>query len=369
MDSEKRFELISRNTEEVLTAEDLRRFLDEGTKLQHYIGFEISGPVHLGTASTAIKIADFQQAKVDCSIYLASWHAWINNKLDGDLDTIERVGVGYFKESMKASLEAFGADAEKVEFISGKELYHHNDEYWKTVVEVSKHLTLHRALRAITIMGRKEGENVDLGSLLYAPMQVADIFNQGIHIAHSGIDQRKAHVIARETAEKISSKPQKPVAVHGTLILGLQKPSEWPVPKERLQQLLSEQKMSKSVPNSSIWLHESEEAIREKINHAFCQERETSFNPVLDWCKKLLFYNPKFSLHVERPAKFGGNAGYHSFTELESDFAAGKLHPMDLKSAVAPAIAKLTAPARKRLSSPKNVKLREELEGILEQRK
>jgi len=45
---EKKLELILRNTEEVLTEKDLKALLQSGTKLRHYIGFEISGKVHLG---------------------------------------------------------------------------------------------------------------------------------------------------------------------------------------------------------------------------------------------------------------------------------------------------------------------------------
>jgi tyrosyl-tRNA synthetase len=70
MDSETKFDLITRNTEEVLTPEDLKNFIETGVPLKHYIGFEISGKVHLGTGlMTGLKVADFQKAGVDCSIF------------------------------------------------------------------------------------------------------------------------------------------------------------------------------------------------------------------------------------------------------------------------------------------------------------
>lgn len=377
MDSKTRFDLITRNLDEVLTPQDLQSQLDTGVPMKHYIGFEISGHVHLGTGlSSGQKIADFQRAKVDCSIYLASYHAWINNKLDGELETIRRVAVGYFKEGMKVSLECAGADPEKVKFVTGDELYHHNDLYWQTVIDVSKQLTLNRALRSITIMGRKEGENVSLSSLFYAPMQVADIFIQDLNLAHSGMDQRKAQVIAREVAESLHFSPLKrdgktvkPIALHHHLLLGLQKPSVWPVPKEELQELWSSMKMSKSVPNSAVFVHDSEEEIRSKLNKAFCMEKEVEFNPVLDWAKHLVFSKDKAELPVERPAKFGGSVTYASYAELESDFVAGKLHPMDLKSAMAEKLIKILAPARKRFSQPKFQKMKEELVAIKDAKK
>jgi len=162
MDSQKRYDLITKGTQEVLTPEDLKWMLDVGMPLKHYIGFEISGKVHLGTGlMTGKKIADFQKAGVECSCYLATWHAWINNKFGGDLDVIRKAS-GYFGESLKASIAAMGGDPAKVKFITGDELYHNNDNFWQTTIDVAKHTTLNRALRSISIMGRDEGNDVPL---------------------------------------------------------------------------------------------------------------------------------------------------------------------------------------------------------------
>src|SRR3989344_3646872 len=204
MDSESGLQLILRNTEEVMTLEDLRRFLETGMKLKHYIGFEISGKIHLGTGLMCMsKVKDFADAGVDVSLFLADWHAWINDKLGGDMEVIKKVAGDYFKEGLKASFECFGGDSEKLKFVLGSDLYHHNDDYWATVIDVSKNTTLGRMQRSITIMGRKEGEQVDFAKMLYPPMQVADIFIQGINLPHAGLDQRKAQVIAREVANQM----------------------------------------------------------------------------------------------------------------------------------------------------------------------
>ncbi|MFH0714290.1 MAG: tyrosine--tRNA ligase [Candidatus Diapherotrites archaeon] len=374
MDVEKRIELICRNTEEVMTVDDLRSFLENGIPLKHYIGFEISGKIHLGSGTQSMsKVKDFMDAGAQCSIFLADWHTWINDKLGGDMDTIQRVAVGYFKEGMKASLECVGGDSEKLKFVLGSELYHNNDEYWQTMIDVSKNTSLARMQRSITIMGRKEGENVDFAKLIYPPMQVADIFAQGITLAHAGLDQRKAQVIARDVAEKLKVKSLKdkkgnkikPIAIHHHLLLGLQKPPMWPVPKEQLQELWSSMKMSKSIPSSAVFIHDSPEEIRSKLNKAFCPEKETEFNPVLDWTKNLLFRSENSSLHIERPAKFGGNIDYASYSELESGFAQGKLHPMDLKNAVADGFVQFLKPARDHFEKPKNKKMLEELNSLM----
>jgi len=374
MDVQKRFELIKNNTEEIMTEEDLKLLLDSGTAIKHYIGFEISGKIHLGTGLMCMsKVKDFMDAGIDCSIFLADWQSWINDKLGGDREVIKKVAGGYFKEGLKASLKCFGGDPEKLKFILGSDLYHNNDEYWATMVDISKNTSLARMMRSITIMGRKEGESVDFAKLIYPPMQVADIFIQGINLPHAGLDQRKAQVIAREVALKIKTKPlldkegnqMKPVAVHHHLILGLGKPPVWPVPKEQLQELWSVLKMSKSKPDTCIFIHDSPEEIKRKINQAFCLEGEVEFNPILDWVKYLIFRDADSKLEIKRPEKFGGDVTYTSYKDLEKDFAGKKLHPMDLKSSVSDKLIQILEPARKHFEQPKVKKMLEDLEKLI----
>lgn len=374
MKPEERLELIKRNTEEIMTEEDLLILLKNNQKLKHYIGFEISGKPHLGHGLVCMsKVKDLVDAGVDCSIFLADWHSWINDKLGGDMKVIQKVAVNYFKEALIAAYKCVGGNPKDLKFILGSELYHNNDKYWETVVDISKNTTLGRISRSITIMGRKEGEGVDFAKMLYPPMQVADIFSQGINLPHAGLDQRKAQVIAREVALKLKINPLldnkknkiKPVAIHGHLILGLQKPPVWPVPKDKLQELWSQMKMSKSIPNSAIYMTDNEEEIKKKINSAFCPEGEIEFNPLLDWAKYLVFINDKSKLEVKRQEKFGGDITYNSYEDLEKDFANKKLHPMDLKSAMANKLVNILQPAIKHFSTPKMKKAKEEMEKLI----
>lgn len=372
---EERLELIKRNTEEVLGEEELKQFLENKEKIKHYIGFEISNKPHIGHGLVCMaKVKDFMDADIEPTIFLADWHSWINDKLGGDMDLIQKVGVPYFKECIKAAFKCVGGDPEKLKFVLGSELYHNNDLYWTTLIDVSKNTTLARMLRSITIAGRQEGESVDFAKLLYPPMQVADIFIQDVKLAHSGLDQRKAHVIAREVAESLTFKPLKskkgdkikPCAVHGHLILGLQKPSVWPVPKDNLQEFRAQMKMSKSIPNSAVYMDDSEEQIKDKINKAFCLEGETDYNPILDWCKYIVFgIGDSPELLIKRPQKFGGDISYDSYKKLERDFAEKKVHPMDLKNAVAQKIVEIMKPATEHLAQSKIRKLKEEMDKAI----
>jgi tyrosyl-tRNA synthetase len=373
-DVSRRLELIMRNVEETLTTADLEKLLARGEQIQHYIGFEISGKIHLGSGLMCMsKIRDFMDAGVDCSIFLADWHTWINDKLGGDRDTIRQVAVNYFKEGMKASLLCLGRDPEKLKFVLGSELYEEPNDFWATVIDVSKNTSLARMQRSITILGRKEGDAVDFAKLIYPAMQVADIFTMQVNLAQSGMDQRKAHVIARDTALHMRINPLrdsdgrqiKPVAIHHHLLLGLRKPPTWPPPAGNRQEFWASMKMSKSDPSSAIFIHDSEDEIRTKIRKAFCPPGEVEFNPVLDWAKYLVFNERGTVMRVDRTAENGGPASYDGFEEVADAYRSGSLHPMDLKSGVAESLVRLLTPAREHFQKPGPRAMLEELDQLM----
>ncbi len=362
MDDQK-FNLISRNLDEVLTPEELKELIKSGKSLKHYIGFEISGKVHLGTGIlTMLKIKDLQEVGVEVTVFLADWHTWLNKKLDGTLETATKMARSYFEEGLKASALCVGADPEKIKFILGSELYKEDPEYWATVIRVAKATTLARMLRSTTIMGRKEGEISDSAMLIYPAMQAADIFTMKINITHSGTDQRNVHVVARDTAKDLGQ--QKPVAIHHHLLQGLLKPAVWPIPEENREETVMAMKMSKSKPDSAVFITDSPEEIRRKVGNAFCPEGEVKFNPILDWAKHLIFYQQDSILEIERPEKWGGNLTYKNYEQLEKDYAEKQLHPQDLKSAVAEWLIKKLEPARKYFEDPKRKSALEEIQKL-----
>jgi tyrosyl-tRNA synthetase len=368
-----RLALIERNTVEVMGRDDLIRLLEAGAPIKHYIGMEISGLIHLGTGLVCMsKVADFQRAGLKTSVELADWHTWINDKLGGDPDWIREVAGGYFTEGLKASLECVGGDPDAVDFVLGSDLYHHNDAYWVTLVEVSKNISLARVLRSISIMGRREGESVDFAKLLYPSMQVADIFIQGVTLAHAGLEQRKAHVIARDVALHLRTsplrgpdgRPMKPIAVHHPIILGLNKPPVWPIPEGDGEERAT-LKMSKSQAGSAIFIHDSPEEIRAKIQKAFCPPQETRYNPILDYAHRLVL-GIRGELVVERSEAHGGTVTFDSYPELEQAYASGALHPADLKNAVASHLIDMLGPARAHFEDPRVAGMLAQLKARLE---
>lgn len=358
---DRRVSLITHNLQEILTEERLREYLEKDIPLRHYIGFEISGEIHLGTGIQCMaKVADFQKAGVECTIFLADWHSWINDKLGGDIERIRAFAYDYFAVGLKACLEAVGGDSEGVKLVLGSDLYRNSPDYWTAFVEVSKNTTLKRILRSITIMGRAEGEAVDFAKLIYPPMQAADIYALGVNLAHAGVDQRKAHVIAMDVANQMKALPLTapdgksiaPLSVHHKLLLGLGKPPTWPIDPNNKQEAWAAMKMSKSKPDTAVFITDEPKEIARKIKKAFCPEGEVEFNPVLDWANNLIFQLGRGPLKIERKPEWGGDLCYETYEQLKVDFAEKQLHPMDLKTAVSASIAELLAPVRERFEEP-----------------
>lgn len=242
-------------------------------------------------------------------------------------------------------LKALGVNIERIKFEKAEDLMDDLD-YWGTVINVAKNVTLARVKRAMSIMGRKmDDAEADYSKTLYPCIQVADILYSGFKLCLGGTDQRRAHVLARELAPKFGLE-WKPVAIHTPLLIGLQGLSRMDIGRVD-EDALMEAKMSKSKPQTAIFIHDSPEEIRKKISEAFCPPKQVEFNPVLEINRLLLLSRSGSSLHVERKEKFGGSVDFTSFDELKSAYASGKLHPLDLKQATAETLINLLKNVRK----------------------
>ncbi|PIU21658.1 MAG: tyrosine--tRNA ligase [Candidatus Diapherotrites archaeon CG08_land_8_20_14_0_20_34_12] len=330
MDSEKRFELVKSIGEEIITEEELKTLLETNDKPIAYDGFEPSGLAHLPFGVyRALTLKKLLEANVHFKLYLADYFAFVNNKLEGDLNLINTCG-DYFIEVWKAA----GIPIKKVEIIKASELMD-SLKYWNRVLTVAKNMTLNRTKRAMSIAGRKETDELHTAQLFYPAMQVADIFEMDVDICQLGLDQRRANILAREVAEKMHWK--KPVALHHHMLLGLQG-------LDKSGDVI-DSKMSKSKPETCIFVHDSFEEIKKKINTAYCLPKDIVNNPLLDYSKHIIFQEFK-EMKIERPEKFGGNLAFNSYAELETAFASGNLHPLDLKNGVSFYLNELIKPIR-----------------------
>lgn len=338
MDIEERMDLIKSVGEEIITEQELRELLETKTHPVAYDGFEPSGLAHLPFGVfRPLLLQDLVKAGIHFKLYIADWFGWLNNKMGGDLDKIKKVGE-YFIEVWKAAGVGKG-----VEFVWASEVMA-DREYWKKAILIAKNTTVNRANRMLTIMGRTQGEMQEIAQYFYPMMQTTDIFALKADICQLGLDQRRASILAREIGPKLFG--WKPVVVSHHMLMGLEgvkKPEGFEDNKKLDIEISS--KMSKSKPQTTILVHDNKEEIKKKLMNAFCPPKETENNPVLEYCRYLVFR--QFGrMKIERSQKFGGDTEFSSYEELEKAFREGKIHPLDLKNSVSAYLDKMISPIR-----------------------
>ncbi len=298
--------------------------------------------MHIGQGLVcASKIQDLIQSGFHFIVFLADWHSMINNKYGGDLEKIRTVGRYY-----KHCFTALGVPENKAEYIWASELAEKAD-YWEKVLRIARATTTQRVLRAIPIMGRDmQSKENDAATIFYPCMQAADIFQMRLDLACAGIDQRKAHVLAREAGEKLGW--GKPVSLHTPMLVGLAGVQNTPRDSfdedPKLNQVIAA-KMSKSKPENNILIHDEPEVIGKKIQRAFCPPKVVDGNPILEYYRILVFENRE-PITLKRDPKYGGDAEVPNYEQLERLYASGKIHPQDLKSNMSRILSQKLEPVR-----------------------
>ena len=354
MDSKKlslqeKMDLVNSMAEEIIEEPGQLKWLLENREpgtIIAYDGFEPSGKIHIAQGLLrAINVNKLTKAGIKFIFFVADWHAAANNKFNGDLKVIRKVGE-YFIEVWKAC----EMDLDNVEFVWASEIVK-DPKYWESVLQISMNSSLNRVLRCTQIMGRSESDALQSSQILYPLMQAADIFYLKADICQLGLDQRKVNMLAREVAPKIGHR-HKPVAIHHHMLMGLVKPPDSEIDEidKKIQR-----KMSKSNPDSAVFMLDTRADIKRKINKAWCPANEIAENPVLEYCKYIIFERFEI-IEIKRPEKYGGDVAFHSYRELEAAYENGSLGPVDLKMAVIDYLDQLIDPIRKHFESDPNAK-------------
>jgi len=323
---EERFNICRSVGEECISEKDLRQILEEKDHPVCYDGFEPSGRMHI--AQGILKVINVNKL-VDAGcifvFWVADWFALLNNKLGGDLEKIKIVGK-YFVEIWKAA----GMKLHNVKFLwASEEINANANEYWLQVMDIARKNNLNRIKRCATIMGRDESDDLAVAQMLYPCMQCTDIFFLKADICQLGMDQRKVNMLAREYCDDIG-KEQKPIILSHHMLAGLKEGAA---------------KMSKSDPMSAIFMEDEEKDVNEKIKLAYCPPKLVKENPCLEYVKYIVFGMQK-EFSIKRHKDHGGNKTYKKFEEVEKDWVEEKLHPGDLKPALAAAINSILQPIR-----------------------
>jgi len=305
------YALATRNTVEVITDDELQALIQKEKK-RVYAGYEPSGEIHLGHMVTINKLMDLRDAGFEVVVLLADLHAFLNRK--GSMEEVRELA-----DYNRRCFEAVGLT--DVEFVLGSDVQL-NPDYELRVLELSQQITLNRARRSMDEVGRQM-EAPSVSQMIYPIMQMVDIATLGVDAAVGGIDQRKIHMLAREYLPSLGIPA--PVCIHTPILNGL-----------------DGSKMSSSAGNY-ISIADTEDAIKKKIKKAFCPP-ELENNPVLQLMQYHVF--PRLgTVSLRRPEKFGGDRDFCAYEALEQAYAAGEVHPMDLKNAAAEGLVEILADA------------------------
>ena len=324
LSNDERYELCASVGEEILGPEELRELIERKDMFRCYDGFEPSGRMHIAQGiMKAINVNKITASGGVFIFWVADWFALLNDKMGGDLDKIRVVGR-YFVEVWKAA----GMNLQNVQFLwASDEINKRADEYWSIVIDIARKFNVTRIKKCGQIMGRGEGDDMPTSQIMYPCMQCADIFFLRADVCQLGLDQRKVNVLAKEYCDKIG-REDKPVVISHHMLSGLKKGQE---------------KMSKSDPDSAIFMEDTRKDVERKIRSAFCEEGVVAGNPILDYCSSILFpANGRLSV----TNKAGETRVFMSYDEVRTEYEARNLHPGDLKTAVAAAINDLLQPVR-----------------------
>ncbi len=320
MDTNKRFELITRNTAEVLTEEDLKKSLASKKRLSAYLGIATTGIFHMGYLIPLGKMFDFANAGLNNKILIADVHAALDD-LKCKWEDLDKKAE-YYKKCIELSFPW----EEKPVFVKGSSFQLAKD-YQLDVLKMSTITTISRATRAASEVTRMK--NPKVSELIYPIMQALDEEYLGVDIQLGGSDQRHIMTYARENLPSLKYKPR--VEVMTPLVVSLKGPGV---------------KMSASIPESSIKVYEDETSIKNKISKAYCPQGIVQDNPILQLAKYIVF-PVSGKLKIDRNKKFGGDILYNNYNLLENDFAEKNLHPQDLKNSISTELTNIFSKARK----------------------
>ncbi|KAL7549320.1 hypothetical protein ACHAWF_012593 [Thalassiosira exigua] len=231
-------------------------------------------------------------------------------------------------------------------------------------------------------------------------MQCADVFFLKADVCQLGVDQRKVNMLAREYCDA-SKKKFKPVILSHHMLYGLKEGQE---------------KMSKSDPDSAIFMEDSEEDVERKITKAYCPTaakgaedvaeekagegvaaaeggddkmpsdaaavddsgnapkeedadagkesmhltKDDLKNPILDYVQHIVLSPPDATFTCATASAPDGHT-YDNYADVKEDFLKGDIAPDQLKRGLIDALNRLLQPVRDHFANDETAK------GLLEQ--
>jgi tyrosyl-tRNA synthetase len=400
-DIEHRMNRICEIGEEVTTNKELRNLLSHFKHSKKrplcYGGFEPSGKIHIAQGCMmGHYIRTMVESGCDVIIWIADLFAMLNNKLGGDMEKIRTCGE-YMIEVWTVYLKNLNVDMKHVKFLwASEEIAKDPDRYWRIVMYITTKFNISRFKKCTPILGRNEVEkerskllklvkllenqgkyqeacgiykdlvrieenhSQPLSYLMYAAMQCADIYFLNVDICQLGMDQRKVNMLARELSDYVfADKPSfietrcKPIIVSHHMLMGLQQSIG-----DGNDSNKETQKMSKSIPDSAIFMDDSVQDVNRKIKKGFCRTGNVDVNPVLEYLRYIVL-PINGSIVIQKPEKYGGERyefTIENYHELVALIRNEEIHPSELKSCAKNAINEMLVPLRTHFKEDKKAK-------------
>ncbi|RZC42270.1 tyrosine--tRNA ligase, cytoplasmic [Asbolus verrucosus] len=334
---EEKYELISRNLQEVLGEDKIKSILKH-RDLKIYWGTATTGKPHVAYFVPMSKIGDFLRAGAEVTVLFADLHAYLDNmKAPWELLALR---VQYYEHCIKAMLMSIGVPIEKLRFEKGTN-YQLSKEYTLDVYKLSSLITEHDAKKAGAEVV-KQVEHPLVSGLLYPGLQALDEEYLKVDAQFGGIDQRKIFTFAEKYLPQLGY--QKRAHLMNPMVPGL-----------------TGAKMSSSEDESKIDLLDNPASVKQKLKKAFCEPGNIKNNGVLSFTKHVIFplLQDGRKFVIPRKESNGGDISYETYEQLEEAFANETVHPGDLKAGVEVYINKLLEPIRQTFQNPKLQELSE----------
>ncbi|KAM0675358.1 hypothetical protein GVAV_001183 [Gurleya vavrai] len=390
------YNLITRNLQEILGDDDLKKILLE-RPLSIYWGTATTGQPHIAYFLPILKIYDFLQAGCKIKILLADIHAFLDN-MKAPIDMIEKRAI-YYEKIIKAMLKSLGIyefpniklddfnkseniktndfktnefndanlhkniksnnknfnensdlvnvnlnnskinldDQKKINnliFVKGSD-YQLSKEYTMDLYKLSTFTTEHDAKKAGAQVV-KQVKNPLLSSLIYPSMQALDEEYLKVDAQFGGVDQRKIFTYAMKHLPMLGYK--KRIHLMNPMIPGL-----------------NSDKMSSSDEFSKIDLLDDEKTIKKKIRKCFCEEGNKE-NGIMYLMKFIVFpiYEIK-KIKVEIKRRDLESLFFENYFEFEKSFVNKEIHPADLKENVGEFVENIVKPVREEMNKDKEI--------------
>ncbi|KAG5859730.1 tyrosinyl-tRNA ligase [Encephalitozoon hellem] len=325
MSVEQKLHLITRNLQEVLGLEELKKILSE-RDLNIYWGTAITGKPHIAYLVPLMKVRDFVDAGCNVKILFADIHGFLDN-LKAPIEKVEHRCV-YYEKLIKSSLKMLGVDLNRIQFIKGSE-FQKSNEYVMDLYKILSITSEHDAKKAGAQVV-KQVENPMVSSLVYPAMQALDEVHMSVDAQFGGVDQRKIFTYARKYLPLLNY--EKRIHLMSPMLPGL-----------------NSEKMSSSDDLSKIDLMDSKEAIWKKIKKCFCEEGNKE-NGLMKIFSHIIF--PIFEVKGEKiriTDRDGKEKIFEKYQDFEDEFSSKSIHPGDLKSNAARLIDSIIRPIREEM--------------------